>query len=423
MTQSRGKTEGGSGFLRRALPWLNLSLAFLLTVGVAGVTTRVVETEHESQRLERDLAETRGQLDDAQRARRQILDEVGRRESANRAAMEAAHRREQTDIENRLGSLNERLEALVSHQRNGLAETAAGVRGEIEELRRSFSSEFERRRPADEVFREFAESHRSGIVLIYTEFDYDRIEEGRRRRRKTVTGWGTGFFATRDGHIVTNKHVVYPWKFDADLAAMEAMGEIEIQRASLRITCWRAGSRVLDARGEPLATEGFNTFDDRNLVILGSAPDVMREERIEIGTYSASYRVHELNDDDIVILRAEGGDFEPLPMSEDPWGGIRTLDPIMALGFPRGQKGLEAQDAVVSATVGAVRKVENTIQVTAPIIPGNSGGPLVGPRGEVVGIVTRIYSETLGICIKIERARHLLATLRESEAEAAAAAR
>ena len=71
----------------------------------------------------------------------------------------------------------------------------------------------------------------------------------------------------------------------------------------------------------------------------------------------------------------------------------------------------EARELVAqgeAGPIGTVRKVENTIHVTASIIPGNSGGPLVGPDGNVVAIVTRVYSETLGICINIDHVRKLL---------------
>jgi S1-C subfamily serine protease len=64
--------------------------------------------------------------------------------------------------------------------------------------------------------------------------------------------------------------------------------------------------------------------------------------------------------------------------------------------------------AVPSATIGAVRKIEDTIHISAPIVAGNSGGPVLDGRGRVIGIATRIYCETLGICIKAEHLRTLL---------------
>jgi S1-C subfamily serine protease len=47
------------------------------------------------------------------------------------------------------------------------------------------------------------------------------------------------------------------------------------------------------------------------------------------------------------------------------------------------------------------RLIENVIQHTAPLNPGNSGGPLVNTRGQVVGINTAIIAAAQGIGFSI----------------------
>jgi S1-C subfamily serine protease len=71
---------------------------------------------------------------------------------------------------------------------------------------------------------------------------------------------------------------------------------------------------------------------------------------------------------------------------------------------------MEHESVVSSPSLGNVRSVQDTIQVSAPIIPGNSGGPLIGIDGRVIGIATRVVTdtETLGMCIKVEHALKLI---------------
>src|SRR5262249_37901666 len=69
--------------------------------------------------------------------------------------------------------------------------------------------------------------------------------------------------------------------------------------------------------------------------------------------------------------------------------GPRVGESVIAIGFPL--KGLLSSDAIITTgTISALAGVKNdrrTIQITAPVQPGNSGGPLVGENGSVVGVV------------------------------------
>src|SRR6267378_2404582 len=47
------------------------------------------------------------------------------------------------------------------------------------------------------------------------------------------------------------------------------------------------------------------------------------------------------------------------------------------------------------------RTIENIIQTDAPLNPGNSGGPLVDSRSQVVGINTAIIAMAQGICFAV----------------------
>jgi S1-C subfamily serine protease len=72
---------------------------------------------------------------------------------------------------------------------------------------------------------------------------------------------------------------------------------------------------------------------------------------------------------------------------------VRTGEDVMAVGFPLGDK-LGEEIKVTTGNISALSGVEGDsdyIQFTAPIQPGNSGGPLINDGGFVVGINTAAF--------------------------------
>jgi S1-C subfamily serine protease len=69
--------------------------------------------------------------------------------------------------------------------------------------------------------------------------------------------------------------------------------------------------------------------------------------------------------------------------------GSRAGESVVAIGFPL--RGLLSSDPIVTtgiiSALSGLRNDRRTIQVTAPVQPGNSGGPLLGENGSVVGVV------------------------------------
>ncbi len=261
---------------------------------------------------------------------------------------------------------------------------------------------------SDRRFRAVQKRADSAVFLVHSTFKYD-LKEDDAWLERDAAAWGTAFLATKDGILVTNKHLVHPWKFDADLCALVAMGEARVRPESLKLAAWPVGDVCLDKDKRPLFENGFNT-DRGDLAFVLAAEDRNIKRSTESYHRSVEYEAHALDDHDLALLWIAGGPFEPLQIAtEEEERGLKKLDPVMTLGFPRGNSGLESSIAESSASVGVVRKIENTVQITAPIIAGNSGGPLLDEHGRVVGVATRIFSETLGICIKAGRVRELLA--------------
>ena len=91
---------------------------------------------------------------------------------------------------------------------------------------------------------------------------------------------------------------------------------------------------------------------------------------------------------DLVILRIEAKNLPVLPIGDSDQ--VRPGDSVLAIGHPLG-----LEDTVSNGLISAVREVHaglQVLQISAPIAPGSSGGPLFNERGEVIGVATAISS-------------------------------
>ena len=205
-------------------------------------------------------------------------------------------------------------------------------------------------------FAEVASRMNAAVVNV------DASSRGGRSRRSDLDdqrdgprqGAGSGFVIDAEGHILTNFHVI---------------------EGADRITITLADGRALRAR------------------VVGTDPDI-----------------------DVALLAIDAGAAARLPVAVlGDSDRLRVGEWVCAIGNPLGY--------VHSVTVGVVsfmgrklfdNSLDDYIQTDAAINFGNSGGPLINARGDVVGINTAISSQAnnIGFAIPINQVRAVLPQLK-----------
>jgi S1-C subfamily serine protease len=119
---------------------------------------------------------------------------------------------------------------------------------------------------------------------------------------------------------------------------------------------------------------------------------------------------------DLALLKINAPDLIPATLAETSTG-LTVGQRVYAIGNPFGLSGTMTR-GIISA-IRSVRgpennPIEDAIQTDASVNPGNSGGPLLNSRGEVIGITTMIasngadQSSGIGFAIPINTAKAVL---------------
>jgi serine protease Do len=174
----------------------------------------------------------------------------------------------------------------------------------------------------------------------------------RGRERKEALGLGSGIIVSKEGHILTNNHVI----------------------------------------------EGA----DEILVTL--AGDKKEYSAKKIGTDPGT---------DLAVLKVEVKDLPAITFADSD--KLRVGDFAIAIGNPFGLKQSVTMGIVSSMGRNDMDIVpfENFIQTDASINPGNSGGPLVDIEGRLIGVNTAIFSRTgtnmgIGFAVPANMARSIM---------------
>lgn len=162
---------------------------------------------------------------------------------------------------------------------------------------------------------------------------------------------GSGFVYDKDGHVITNYHVVTPGTNNNN---------------ELQVT-------FLDGNVYPADLVGVDQFADLAVIkVKNISSDKLAPLPL---ANSSSLRIGEL----VVAIG-------------NPFGLSGSMTQGIVSGLGRLLPSNENQDNIAAA--GSSYSIPNIIQTDAAINPGNSGGPLIDTEGRVVGINTAIFSNT-----------------------------
>jgi S1-C subfamily serine protease len=98
--------------------------------------------------------------------------------------------------------------------------------------------------------------------------------------------------------------------------------------------------------------------------------------------------VYALAQSPLVVLKISGGCSQALALGNSD--AVQVGDSVYAVGNPQGLEGTFSQGIISSVRELGSKKL---LQITAPISPGSSGGPVLNEKGEVIGVSVATFRE------------------------------
>jgi S1-C subfamily serine protease len=221
--------------------------------------------------------------------------------------------------------------------------------------------------PESMSFAEIAEINSPAVVLIRTEFELlDSSGQVTTAEART----GSGFIVSESGLIVTNRHLVRDWEYNPPPPGLTG-----------RITKIEA---------------------------------ILPNHLLEDAVPAELYRLGPDKSSDVAILRISSPGRQLVHGIEGDTGQTNPGDEVVVIGYPLGLELLQwTRDTTAnpSLSTGIVSRVgHDFIQLNLRAYHGNSGGPVLNRKGEVIGILTANLgsAQDIALCIPISAALNLV---------------
>jgi S1-C subfamily serine protease len=188
-----------------------------------------------------------------------------------------------------------------------------------------------------------------------------------------------------------------------------------------------SGGSERAALGSGFVLDGDGYIATNAHVVRGDAPELKRADQVYV-KFADGNRVlaKVVGDDlnaDVALLKVNPAGLTLTPLRLGSSNDLKVGAPVAAIGSPFGES-QSLSVGVISATGRDIQSltafsIGNAIQTDAAINHGNSGGPLLDARGEVIGINSQIEStggggEGVGFAVPVATVQRSLGELRET---------